>query len=93
MRHIRARRLTVLLLLLLLAAACPGLAEAYQLPPPCGGQETRTTVSGFVEVTGPTATDPGHAGEFARQTNAPCPPGPPPATPPAPNAPPPPAQH
>ena len=66
-------------LLALAMAAWPGVAGAARFPPEAPGPPVGTTIDGFSEVLGPSATEPEHAGEFAHPWTAPscktCPPG------------------
>lgn len=66
------------LLLAVAIATCASMATAARLTespgPPVG-----TTIDGFNEVMGPSATEPEHAGEFVKPRFEPCPSCPQPA--------------
>ncbi len=67
-------------LLVLAVAAWPRVAGAARFPSETGaGPPVGTTIDGFREVLGPSATEPEHAGEFVHPWTEPscttCPPG------------------
>ncbi|HUB11416.1 MAG TPA: hypothetical protein VMB34_05620 [Acetobacteraceae bacterium] len=66
------------LLLVIVAAAWPGSAGAVRFIGEAPGPPVGTTIDGFTEVLGPSATEPEHAGEFGNPAGLPvcidCPP-------------------
>jgi hypothetical protein len=61
------------MLLVVAVAIWPALASAARLQAEAPGPPAGTTIDGFNQVMGPSATEPEHAGEFVQPRPEPCP--------------------